>query len=237
MHISRVGSLCLILFALAGAAWFALELAPPILGFEDTDDASVSLRFLRQYPQVYALSGLLLTAMATCLTIGTLAIADVLAPRVEPLALRTTTAFGLLAAACFFLHGVLRLSVGPVLHIDGIDHVQGRAAYVTIQMVGVHGVAQAALVTLSAWAVGLSLMGMRTRTLPVTLCALGTIPAFRLLGLLGPLNVLPEILWIVFMLSIPGVMMWCLLLGLALLRRSFANGRAPDPDGVLVGAA
>ena len=44
---SKVGALALMAFAIAGIAWFTLELAPPNMGFEDTDSPSVSLRFLR----------------------------------------------------------------------------------------------------------------------------------------------------------------------------------------------
>lgn len=223
---SRVGALAFILFAIAGLAWFALELAPPNLGFEDTDDPAVSLRFLRAHGAIYAQGGLALLVMATSLTVAILGLWAALAPRADALALRTTTVFGLFAAAFFFMHGVVRLGVEPLLYIDGLDHDWGEAAYVAIQMIGLHGFAQAAITAVCLWVTGVSLIGLRSRALPLALCVLAIIPAFRLLGVLGPLGVLPEWGWFLFMASIPGLLVWCLLLGIVLLRRALASARA-----------
>jgi hypothetical protein len=223
---SRVGALALIVFAIAGITWFALELAPPNMGFDDTDSPAVSLRFLHAHGQIYAQGGLALLVMAISLTVAVLALWDALAQHVDALALRTTTAVGLFAAAFFFMHGVLRLGVEPLLYIDGLDHAWGEAAYVAIQMVGLHGFAQAAITASCIWVVGISLMGLRTRVLPIALCALALIPAFRLLAFAGPfgiLDILPEETWFLFLASIPGLLIWCLLLGVVLLRRSFAR--------------
>ena len=226
---SRVGALALIVFAIAGIAWFALELAPPNMGFEDTDSPAVSLRFLHAHDEIYAQGGIALLLMSISLTVAVLAVWDALAPRVDALALRATTAFGLFAAAFFFMHGVLRLGVEPLLYIDGMDHAWGEAAYVAIQMIGLHGFAQAAITAACLWVTGLALIGLRTRVLPIALCVLAIIPAFRLLAVLGPLgilDVLPEETWFLFMAAIPGLLVWCLLLGIVLLRRAFASARA-----------
>ena len=110
-----------------------------------------------------------------------------------------------------------------------MDHAWGEAAYVAVQMIGLHGFAQAAITAACLWVVGVALIGLRTRVLPMTLCALALIPAFRLLAVLGPLgilDVLPEETWFLFMASIPGLLIWCLLLGIVLLRRSLASARA-----------
>jgi hypothetical protein len=233
---SRVGALALIVFAIAGVVWFALELAPPNMGFEDTDDPAVSLRFLHAHGPIYAQGGLALLVMAISLTVAVLALWDALAARVDALALRTTTAFGLFAAAFFFMHGVLRLGVEPLLYIDGLDHDWGEAAYVAVQMIGLHGFAQAAITAACLWVVGMSLIGLRSRALPIALCLLAIIPAFRLLGVLGPLDVLPDGTWFLFMASIPGLLVWCLLLGVVLLRQALASSRA-DRAGTSVAAA
>lgn len=61
------------------------------------------------------------------------------------------------------------------------------------------------------------------------LCALGVLPGYRILsGLLGPVGLLPDldVLWIVSIASIFGTFLWCLFLGLVLLRRGF---RAATP--------
>ena len=167
--------------------------------------------------------------MAISLTTAVLAVWDALAPRVDALGLRTTTAFGLFAGAFFFMHGVLRLGVEPLLYIDGLDRDWGEAAYLAIQMVGLHGFAQAAVTAACLWVVGVALMGLRTRALPIALCVIALVPAFRLLGVLGPLGVLdglPEETWFLFMVSIPGLLLWCLLLGIVLLRRGVADAEA-----------
>jgi hypothetical protein len=86
---------------------------------------------------------------------------------------------------------------------------------------------------LCLWAVGLRLLGLRTKVLPGALCALGVLPAFRLVsGTLGPLGVLPdaEVLWIMSIVSIIGTILWCLILGVVLLRRSFGSTRGPGEE-------
>jgi hypothetical protein len=222
---SRVGAFALIAFAVLGLAWFALELAPPNMGFEDTDSPAVSLRFLHDHGHLYAQGGVALLLMAVSLVVATLAVWDALAARADGLALRTTTALGLFAAAFFLMHGVLRLGVGPLLYIDGLDRDWGEAAYLAIQMIGLHGFAQAAITAACLWAVGVSVIGLRTRALPVALCVLALIPAFRLVGVLGPLGILdalPGETWFLFMASIPGLLIWCLLFGLVSLRRALS---------------
>ena len=220
MSSARIGALSLIVFAIAGIVWFALEVAPPALGFEDTDSPAVMLPFLREHSDLSVAAGYILFVMATAMIVATFAATDALAPRASELAIRTTSAFGILAAAFFFMLGVIRSSVLPLLYIDGLNHTWGEAGYVTVQLMTIHGFAQAGSLALCLWAVGISLIGLRTRALPLAICLLGFIPALRVVGLLfGPLEVLPDVLWIVFMLAIPGVMVWCLLLGLVLLRR------------------
>jgi hypothetical protein len=234
---SKAGAFSMIAFALLGIAWFASELAPQVLGFENTDDPAVSLRFLRDHQEIYAQAGIVLILMGITMTVGMFTLWDLLSPRADSLALRSTSAIGLFSAAFFLMHGVLRLSVGPLLYIDGLDRDWGEAGYLVLQMVGVHGFAQGAVFTLCTWAIGISLIGVRTRAIPLAVCVLGVIPAVRLLGLLGPLDALPDelgFLWIFFMASIPGVMVWCLLLGVALLRGGAANAHArtePSPVG------
>ena len=70
-----IGALAIIVFAVAGIAWFALESTPPRLGFEDTDDPAVMVGFIRQYPEVFTQAGIVLIVMAVSLTIAVLAVA------------------------------------------------------------------------------------------------------------------------------------------------------------------
>jgi hypothetical protein len=233
MRISeRIGPLSLVIFGLAGVAWFSLETAAPRLGFEDTDSPAVSLRFLQAHPESYAQAGVILFVMAIALTMGVLAASDRLPARPGEVAVRTLSAFGLFAAAFLFALGVLRLSVRPLLYIDSLDQDWGEAAYLVVQLMGTHGFAEAALTALCIWAAGLSVVGFRTKALPAWLCALGLVPAFRLLSILGPLGVATDIdgLWIFFIASIPGALVWCVALGVVLFR-------AAAPDVAASGAA
>lgn len=217
----RLGGIALIIFATAGVAWFALELTPPRLGFADTDDPAVSLDFLRQHGITYAYAGLALITMAASLLVGVLVVSDRLVPSASSLATRATAAFGLTSALFYFGHGVLRSSVGPMLYIEELDPAWGQSAYLTVQMAGLHGFAQGAILAFSAWAVLVSVIGARYRTIPRWVAILGIFPAFRLVtSLLGPVGVLEgvgDIVWVLSMGAIIGSMIWPLSLGLWLL--------------------
>lgn len=224
-----LGALSIVMVGLAGIAWFALELAPPRLGFDNTDSPAVSLQFLRAHPEIYPQAGAALMLLAIALTVASFVVFEALAPRSSGLALRSTSAFGLFSAAFFFMHGVLRFAAEPLLYIDGLDHDWGQAAYLVVQMVGIHGFAQAGVVALCLWVVGVSVIGVRANVIPLALGALAVIPAFRLVGLwLGPFVSMPDVLWIFSIAAIPGVMLWCLVLGLVLLRRR--PGRSTPRD-------
>ncbi len=216
---TRIAGASAIVTGLAGAIWFFLESAPPRFGFDDTDNPLLSLQFLDQHSVVYAQAGVALFALAIALIVAAHAVSDALAHRADPLALKVVATFGLFSAAFFFMHGVLRLSVLPILYVDGLRDEWGQAAYLVSQFAGVHGFAQGGIVMLCVWAVGISLIGLRTRALPIALCALGVVPAFRLLGILGPFGISSDDLWIFYMASIAGVMLWVLVLGLVLLLR------------------
>jgi hypothetical protein len=57
-------------------------------------------------------------------------------------------------------------------------------------------------------------------------------------GTLGPLGLLPDGdgLWILGMLSIPGTLLWCLILGLVLPRRAVAQPSSASQVGAAVAA-
>jgi hypothetical protein len=221
----QIGGLATTHSGALGAIWFWLETAPPRLGFDDTDDPAVSLAYLHDHPDIYAQIGLVLLVMTIALIVAAFVAHDLLTASADATALRVVTAVGLLAAGCLFMHGVIRLGVQPLLYIHGLDPAWGQSAYVAVQMLTVHGFGQAAITALCLWAVGVSVIGWRTRSLPAWLAILGLVPALRLLGVLGPLGLstLPDAMWIVFMATIPGVMVWTIAFGLVLMLRG------PDP--------
>ncbi len=236
---ARVAGVSTMVFALAGFAWFAFQLAPPILGFDDTDNPAVSIAFVRAHPDIHVLAGLSLILMAIALTVAILGVAEVIAPRADSLALRSVSAFGLFAAALFLVTGGLQIAKsGPLLHIANLRDEWGEAAYLAFNVASQAAVISG-IVGLCLWAAGLSVIGRRRRVLPTWLCVLGIVPAFRLVaGTLGPLGLLPEIelLWIIGMISIPGTMVWCLLLGIVLLRRGFGSSAVRQAVPATAGA-
>ena len=219
----RAGGTAGVIAGLGGIAWFTLELLPPVLGFDDTDNPAVSLDYLRQYPQVYHLAGVVLFIMAIAFVVASFAVSDALAPHTSSITRRSLSALGLLSAAFLFMHGVLRGSVEPLLYIDGMNSRWGESVYLTIQTLGIHGFAQASLLTLCVWTVGISVAAARSRALPIWLCVLGVVTGLRLLVVIaGPLLMaasidLPEVFWLGSMALIPLGMLWWLALGIVLL--------------------
>lgn len=231
----RAGGIAAVIAGLGGIAWFTLELLPPVLGFDDTDNPAVSLEYLRQHPQFYPLAGVVLFTMAIAFIVVSFAVSDALTLRTSSITRRSLSALGVLSAAFLFMHGVLRTSVGPLLYIDGMNSAWGESAYLTIQTVGIHGFAQAGLLMLSVWTVGISVAGARSRALPIWLCVLGIVTGLRLvLVIAGPLLMaaridLPEILWLGSVALIPLSMLWWLGLGVVLLVTSRRHPRTASP--------
>lgn len=232
---AAAGGIAAIVFGLAGLVSTGLQLAQQTLGFEDTDSPAVNLAYLRDHLENYVQQGLVMFVMAVALAILVFAVWDVLAGRSGSLALRTVSSIGLVAAACFFLFGVLRYGVRPLLYIDSLNPSWGESAYLVQQIAGVHGFAAAAILTMCGWAVGVGVMGYRSGALPRWLCLLALIPALRLLSILGPLlppDALPDGLWIVLVVAIPGSTVWFVLLGAVLLRRGLRPTAPPIPPQV-----
>jgi hypothetical protein len=232
---TRIAAISTIVFALAAVVWFVLEGTPPRLGFEDTDDPAIMVGFIQQHPEVFVQAGAMLVLMAISLAIAVLAVEEVVRPQSGGVGLRSTSAFGLFSAAFFLFGGAVRIgSSGPLLHMAGLREAWGEGAYVAAQVVS-----QAVLISgifgVCLWAVGLSLIGLRMKVIPLALCAFGIFPAFRIIsGLLGPLGFLPDtggLFWVLSIASIFGTILWCLILGIVLLRRNFGSEAGSDAGG------
>lgn len=233
---ARAGAFALIVASLAGIAWTALELVQPSLGFDDTDSPGVTLKFLAIHADVWVNASMVLLLLAGSLLVATFAVSDVLAQQSSRLTVRSISAAGTFAAACFFMFGVLRGSAHPLLYIEALDRAWGESAFLVIQMVGIHGFAQAGILAFCLWAVGVSTAGLRSGALPRAVCLLGVIPTIRVvllvLGPTGAIETLPDGLWVVAMIAIPGAFLWALILGLVLLRRSFGAQEVRTNDVV-----
>ena len=108
----------------------------------------------------------------------------------------------------------------PLLYIDNLNHDWGITAYLVVQMVGIQGFAQAAIVNLGFWAVGLSLTTAQRRLLPKTILLLAAFPIFHLIAaiFLPFLGEVPSALFLLYVVSIFGTVIWCLVLGIFLVR-------------------
>ncbi|HEY3406808.1 MAG TPA: hypothetical protein VGK53_01405 [Propionicimonas sp.] len=211
-----------------GLAWFALFLAQPLLGYADTDDPATGLRFVREHPQVFAQTGIVLVLMAFVLVVAVASVAELqrqLAPRWP---IGATSAVGMFAALCFLVFGAMRIgSSGPLLHVAGLREEWGEVAYLVVQMAGVQGVLPAGMLSLAVWAVGVSMIGLRQGTVPRVVCVLAVVPALHVLGrIIGQAGVLPDWTWLVLIVSIPGTLAWCIALGVGLLVRLGRDARS-----------
>jgi hypothetical protein len=218
----QAGRLGPIVAGLAGLGWFVAELAPQGYGFADTDDPSVSLAFVSEHPTDWALAGVLLLVASVALIVTVIVIGDRLkagaardATVGSDVASRAITVLGLLAAAFLFGHGVVRMSGGPLLYVNGLDAGWGETAYLVTQFVGVHLLAQGGILLLSTWIVAAAWFGHRRRVMAAPFVLLALIPGARLLAVLGPWSLLPEGLWIFFMAAIPAAFLWLVLMGVS----------------------
>lgn len=223
---ARIAAISTIVFALAAIVWFMIEGTPQRLGFEDTDDPAIMVEFIRQHPEVFVRAGAMLVLMSISLAIAVMGVEAVVRPRSGGVALPSTSVFGLFAAAFFLFGGAVRIgSSGPLLHMAGLRDAWGEGAYVAAQVVS-QAVLISGILAVCLWAVGLSLIGARTKAIPLALCVLGVLPALRIfIGVLGPLGLLPDAegLWLLSIASIVGTILWCLLLGMVFLRRSLGS--------------
>lgn len=230
MSSARAGGIAAIVFAVAGVAWFAAEMTPQLLGYEDTDSADVMLAMLSEQPWVYNVSGLALFVMAGSLIPAALGVADAVAGGRDSLAARSSTVVGCLAAAFFAFQGALRLGGGPLLYIAGLDPDWGRAGYTAMQLIGAQGATHAAMLSLGVWAVLVAWVGGRRRTLSRAVAWSAVVPGLRIpLMLTGPFVSVPAELWLVAVLLMPLTIVWCGVLGVAVVVRS-RRGEASASD-------
>ena len=196
-------------------------LASPLVGLEDGDNPLVSLAFLRQDANLYFLSGLAAVLAAILLVVSVLALNDVILQSPASLLGRTTSTFGLFTAGFIFGHGILKMNApGTLLYMESLDPAWGQA-YLAVQMAGTQGLAAAGIFGFSIWAIGLSVVGRRQGMLPLPMAILGIVPTLPwLLGLLGRAGMLPDGLWLMYIVSIIlGIPIWSVVLGVFFLRQ------------------
>ncbi len=217
---AQLAGMTLNFFAFFYLASFVL--ASPLVGFEDGDNPLVSLAFLRQDANLYFLSGLAAVLAAILLVVSVLALNDMILQSPGSLLGRTASTFGLFTSAFIFGHGILKMNVpGTLLYMESLDPEWGQAAYLAVQMAGTQGLAAAGIFGLSIWAIGLSVAGVRQGALPLGMAILGIVPTLPwLMGLLGRAGILPDSLWLLYIVSIIlGIPIWSMVLGVFFLRQ------------------
>lgn len=230
----KAGPVSFVVATVAAIIWFVTYVQAPAMGFFDTDDPAVSLQFLREHSKLYSVEAVALITLALSLAVGAFAAWDAMADRIGGIARRSITSLALLAAVSFFLFGVLRAAVGPLLYIDDLREEWGETSYLVVQLLGTHGFGQAALVALGLWIMTFGFVGWQTHALPRWLSMLAVVPAIRVIG--SPLvwfDLAADGLWILAILAIPVMLVWPGLLGLAMLR----DGRRARVSGAMAAAS
>jgi hypothetical protein len=215
-----------IVAGIAGLAWFWAELAPQGTAYPDTDNPAQGLAFITANPTAWPLAGLSLGIATVALVATVLAMRVRLNAAETPraaddasrVAVDSMTVVGLFSAAMLFGMAAVRMSGGPLRYVQGLDQSWGETAYLVTQFVGIQALVTGGFVLLELWLIGLAWLGARRRVVPRAVAVLAVIPAFRLVGLLGPFGIEFEGAWPLLMLAMPATFAWLALLGVTIRR-------------------
>ncbi len=79
---------------------------------------------------------------------------------------------------------------------------------------------------MSLWAVGVSHLNREANVVSRAVSRAGVLPALLVtMGIIGPLNVAPDGLYLVYVLSFLGTIVWCVMLGVSLVRQKAPMAR------------
>lgn len=132
---------------------------------------------------------------------------------VSPALAQTSAACGLIWAGLIIASGNLMLhNLGVVAELYGTDPAQAATAWTALESVE-NGITSGNELVGSLWVLLLSLAAWRTGALPRALNTLGV-----LLGVAGTLTIIPALAESLIMIFGPGMIVWSVWVGLALLR-------------------
>ena len=132
----------------------------------------------------------------------------------SPALAQTSAAFGLIWAGLIIASGNLMLhNLGVVAGLYGADPAQAVTAWTALQAVE-NGITSGNELVGSLWVLLLSVAALRTGALPRALNILGV-----LLGVAGTLTIIPALFENLIMIFGPGMVVWSVWLGIALLRQ------------------
>jgi hypothetical protein len=221
--ISKIGGSAMVLFSLSFMALIALENQKTLLGFEDSDNPSVMIRFLQEHLDIFTYTGIINVALGILLVLAALAIWEIYSEDTSSLILKFGTLFAFFASAYFFSNGILRIQApGTLLHMDNYNHDWGLAGYVSLQIIGTQGLASAGGFALAIWEISISIVNFRSNIFWVGFSWLGLIAPSGMLfsAFFGPILPNAEFIYTLYILSIFSVMLiWCLLVGINLISK------------------
>lgn len=213
-------------FAFSLIGWFGLQVAGR---GPDPDHARISMEYLTNHSRSYVVAGLLMWVMALSLTTVVTVVSDVMTPRVASTQRRVAAAVGYFSAAFFLLYGALLVSTpGTLEYMGDLDRAWGEAAYLAVQIIGSQGMATGGLLAFSAWAAWLGFANARAKTLNRAVTVLALSPVLLILmGILGPLAVGPDALYLVYVVAFIGLAPWCLTVAVSLTRAKPHQVKSP----------
>lgn len=172
------------------------------------------LKFLAENQAlVYAWNSISYWGSAITLVIMVLALYERLKDGSPALA-QTSAAFGLIWAGLIIASGNLMLrNLGVVADLFGADPAQAVTTWTALQAVE-NGITSGNELVGSLWVLLLSVAALRTGALPRALNVLGV-----LLGIAGALTIIPMLFESLIMIFGPGMIVWSVWLGIALLRQ------------------
>jgi len=233
-----VGGAALVAAAIALLGTSVLEFAPGEAR-GDGDNPADSLRYLARFGDLYSYSGLALVAAGVALVVGVVAVHALARERRRSLGFDVASIFGLLAAGCFVVGGVMRMQAnGTVPHIQTLDQKWGESAYLVVQIAGTQGLLSTGIFALCSWLVAASIvLARRGVRWPAVVAVFPVIVLLVLVGdLLAPSLAarLPGegVFFIYIAAALFGMPASCAVVGMAvLLPRSLAKTHAALPVG------
>lgn len=222
-NISKIGGSAMVLISLSFIALIALENKKTLLGFEDSDNLNLMIRFLQEHLDIFTYSGIINLVVGILLAFSALAIWEIYSENTSSLILKFGTLFAFFASAYFFSNGVLRTQApGTILHMDNLTHDWGLAGYGAVQVIGTQGLAWAGRLALGIWEICISIVNFRTKVFWVGFSWLGLIAPSGLLfsAVFAPLLPNAEFIWPLYLLSLISVLiLWLLLVGINLISK------------------
>lgn len=216
--------IALIVMGIALSAARLVELATR--GQVDADDPAASLRYLAEFGDAYAVTGILLVVLAAALVVAAVAVRAVLRAERPSLWLDAGAVGGYLGAGALGIGGVMRVAApGPLAYISSLDPDWGEAAYLVVQTAGTQSLFAGGVLGMSVWLLGVAIAAWRRRSVTRAALVLAIFALDFVFALAGPLVEVPDGVFVVHLFSLMvGLPVACAAIGGAFLVRGARAG-------------